>query len=105
LYHSTLGLRVIKKKKKADLGDELALDAHARPALLEPLLLRPECLELGLGVLDARLEGLDGHVLVARLLRGLRRLREREFFIDNLLVRIHFIVEMILVNRPCAMGV
>jgi len=31
--------------------------------------------------------------------------REREFFIDNLLVRIHLIVEMILVDRPCAMGV
>ena len=30
---------------------------------------------------------------------------EREFFIDNLLVRIHFIIEMILVDRPCAMGV
>ena len=31
--------------------------------------------------------------------------REREFFIDNLLVRIHLIIEMILVDRPCAMGV
>jgi hypothetical protein len=30
---------------------------------------------------------------------------EREFFIDNLLVRIHFIIEIILVDRPCAMGV
>ena len=30
---------------------------------------------------------------------------EREFFIDNLLVQIHFIIEMILVDRPCAMGV
>ena len=30
---------------------------------------------------------------------------QREFFIDNLLVRIHFIIEMILVDRPCAMGV
>ena len=29
--------------------------------------------------------------------------RERETFIDNLLVRIHFIVEKILVDRPCAM--
>jgi len=27
------------------------------------------------------------------------------FFIDNLLVRIHLIIEMILVDRPCAMGV
>jgi len=31
--------------------------------------------------------------------------REREFFIDNLLVRIHLIIEMVLVDRPCAMGV
>jgi hypothetical protein len=31
--------------------------------------------------------------------------RETEFFIDNLLVRIHLIVEMSLVDRPCAMGV
>ena len=30
--------------------------------------------------------------------------REREFFIDNLLDRIHFI-EMILVDRPCPMKV
>ena len=29
---------------------------------------------------------------------------EREFFIDNLLDRIHFIIEMILVDRPCATG-
>jgi len=29
--------------------------------------------------------------------------REREFFIDNLLVRIHFIIEMILEDWPCAM--
>jgi len=30
---------------------------------------------------------------------------KREFFIDNLLVRIHVIIEMILLERPCAMGV
>ena len=30
-------------------------------------------------------------------------LLEREFFIDTLLVRIHLIIEMILVDRPCAM--
>ena len=30
---------------------------------------------------------------------------EREFVTDNLLVRIHSIIEMILVDRPCAMGV
>ena len=41
--------------------------------------------------------------------RGLRRQDqeggEREFFIDNLLVRIHLIIEMILVDQPCAMEV
>ena len=30
---------------------------------------------------------------------------EREIFIDNLLVRVHLIIEMILVDRPCATGV
>ena len=29
---------------------------------------------------------------------------ERECFIDNLLVRIQLIIEIILVDRPCAMG-
>ena len=28
-----------------------------------------------------------------------------EFFIDNLLVRIHSIIEMNLLDRPCAMGI
>jgi len=32
-------------------------------------------------------------------------LGEREFFIDNLLIRIHSIIVMLLVDRPCAMGV
>jgi len=32
-------------------------------------------------------------------------LAEREFFIDNLLARIHCIIVMISVDRPCAMGV
>ena len=32
-------------------------------------------------------------------------LRERELFIDNLLVRIRLITDMILVDRPRAMGV
>ena len=30
--------------------------------------------------------------------------KEREFFIDNLMVRIHSIIKIILVTRPCAMG-
>ena len=31
--------------------------------------------------------------------------KEREFCIGDLLVRIHLIIETILVDRPCAMGV
>ena len=38
------------------------------------------------------------------LLKG-SRLRDKEFFVDNLSVRIYFIIEMILVDRPCSMGV
>ena len=30
---------------------------------------------------------------------------EREIFVDNLLVCVHWIFEMIAVERPCAMGV
>ena len=30
---------------------------------------------------------------------------DTEFFIDDLLIRIHSIIEMILVDRPCAMRV
>ena len=37
--------------------------------------------------------------------RGPSQTLEREIIIDNLLVRIHLIIEMILVDRPCAMGV
>ena len=32
-------------------------------------------------------------------------LKEREFFSDSLLVRIHLIIEMTSVDRPCVMGV
>ena len=35
--------------------------------------------------------------------QGLDEFRRRE--IDNLLVRIHLIIEIVLVDRPCAMGV
>ena len=47
----------------------------------------------------------------ARLSGGGRRFlfvevaAEKEIFIDNLLVRDHLIIEMILVDRPCATGV
>ena len=33
------------------------------------------------------------------------RKQEKELFVDNLLVRIHLIIEIILEDRPCAMGV
>jgi len=47
-------------------------------------------------------EEASGQVLVVV---GVAPSVDREFFIDNLLVRIHFIIEMILVDRPCTMGV
>ena len=31
--------------------------------------------------------------------------RERDFFIDDLLFRIHLLIKIILVDRPCAMAV
>ena len=34
----------------------------------------------------------------------LRRDAEREIFMDNLLIRIHSIIEMILIDRSCAMA-
>ena len=40
-----------------------------------------------------------------QVMRSTFRFREREFSIGKLLVRIHMIIEMILVDRPCAMGV
>ena len=47
---------------------------------------------------------IDGETYEARLDFQVRS-RERDSSIDNLLVRIHFIIEMILVDRPRAMGV
>ena len=38
-------------------------------------------------------------------LEALDKVPEREIFIDNLLVRVHWIIKMIIVQRPCAMGV
>ena len=43
---------------------------------------------------------------INRLLpRASRQFLKKEFFVDNLLVRIHLIIEIISVDRPCAMGV
>ena len=39
------------------------------------------------------------------MIQMLAEQKEREIFIDNLLVRAHLIIEMILVDRPCAMEV
>jgi len=61
LYHSTLGLRVIKKKKKFRVKSGHRVAFHDGPGVA--------------------LHG-DG-------------LAEGEFFIDNLLVRIHFLIMMI----------
>ena len=44
-------------------------------------------------------------IMIAARQEASRDEREREFSIDNLLVRIHSIVEMNLVDRPCAMEV
>ena len=42
---------------------------------------------------------------IHRLLpRASRHFLKKEFFVDNLLVRIHSLIEMNLVDRPCAMG-
>ena len=43
--------------------------------------------------------------LGARVLPQGRRDSEREIFIDNLLVRVHYISVLILVDRPCTTGV
>jgi len=40
-----------------------------------------------------------------RQVSGMRVSRKRELFIDNLLVRTYLIIEVILVDQPCAMGV
>jgi hypothetical protein len=65
----------------------------------------------GCGVegLGLRVEGLGfGHTFDVHCVHLLHRRRlgvERQFFMDNLLVQIHLIIEMISVDRPCAMGV
>jgi hypothetical protein len=46
-----------------------------------------------------------GEVTLYADIRTHQQFGERELFVDNLLVRIHSIIEMILVDRPCAMGV
>ena len=40
--------------------------------------------------------------ILKRLTSDRKTLLERELLIDNLLVRMHLIIEMILVDRPCA---
>ena len=44
-------------------------------------------------------------IYTAKLTLTVYRERESEFFINDLPVRSHLIIEMILVDRPCAMGV
>ena len=87
------------------LFNSLALAAHHQPDVLDAL---------GVSVLE-NAERLSP-AMIGSLLRALRAaadqgsspsptLSEREFFIDNPLVRIHLIIVMISVDRPCAMGV
>ena len=47
--------------------------------------------------------GLCGHTAGYKAIFG--GPSESEIFIDNLLVRVHWTIEMIVVERPCAMGV
>ena len=68
LYHSTLGVRVIKKQKKFRVYFVLLHLFHSRQVLLLDV---------------AKHHPPQTHTLA------------REFFIDNLLVRIHFIIVMI----------
>ena len=49
------------------------------------------------------MSGFDSTGTVARERHVSVACEERDFFIDNLLVRIHFIIVMILIDRPCAM--
>ena len=77
-YHSTLGLRVIKKKKRREGVSPLR---HSQTHQLWQI--TRASLESGLG------EG------VGVSARGGRGSAERDFFLDNLLVRIHSIIEMI----------
>jgi len=58
--------------------------------------LRPT--HLGLTVLFSSVDGLAKAV-------DPHQAKIEAFFIDNLLVRIHLIIGMVLVDRPCAMGV
>ena len=67
----------------------------------------------GCGIWHAMQErrGGGGHLAASEVLaqglagRDTRPELARDYFIDNLLVRIDLIIEMILVDRPCAMGV
>ena len=96
MYLSTLGLRVIQKKKTSAEGTSDEMES-------------PDCCEKT-GERGLPLEA--GSPAVARLStcseresRGSEPVQRERAFIDDLLVRIHLIVEMILVGRPCAMGV
>ena len=57
------------------------------------------------GAVQRQLSGLALYPVAGFWVNLLSCGREREFFIDNLLLRIHFTIDMILVDRPCAMGV
>jgi len=82
LCHSILGLRVIKKKKVG--YSRLTVGLGVWELVRFPITRKPH------GFMGDDLQGYLAH----KKQRPPRTL-EREFFIDNLLVRIHFIIEMI----------
>jgi len=57
-------------------------------------------------MISATLSLKNYHDSLSRFLKASARVAEKKFFIDNLLVRIQFTIEMIwnLVDRPRAMG-
>ena len=54
---------------------------------------------------NLRMAGVNLTLARAAIVDQVPAAREREFFVDSRLVRIRLIVEMILVDWPCAMGV
>ena len=93
LYHSTLGSSVIQKKKKETHLGGCGQNASRRGA--------------GGGDGEDNFEGgAKAHVEGCRCHRAKPCVEggEREFLIDNLRVKIHSIIEIVLVDRPCAMG-
>ena len=54
--------------------------------------------------MEAKQKSLEG-IAMPIMTKLYQASRKRDFFIDDLLVRIHFIIEMVSVDRPCAMRI